>query len=162
MYALTLRNHYIVRTNGIVKHHAVDLGGKLMTKRTILIWGVSVTTLSLIAFISGCGEDPAMYQGETLTFETPVSSKSGHTRKDGLDLGEHDRSDFHFARIADYPLVPWGPYPVYDYYTEPLPIPIPVAPDFALVDYVHPFYAFAGYPFFDDDDDGLFFRPEDD
>lgn len=119
-----------------------------------------------LSFVLGCGEDPSLYRGEKLILETPVSGKEVKRkpiRKNiQLDLGADDKSDFHIRRIGALPLIPWSPYPFFDYYLEPLPVPVPVAPDVALIDYVHPFYIFNEFNPFSDDDDGLFFRPDDD
>jgi hypothetical protein len=119
----------------------------------------SMGSLALLIFSLNCGPDPYLYQGERLTFETPVSSKV-NTIDEGisdLELDEKESSDFHFTRIGAFPLVPWGPFPLYDYYLEPIPIEVPVSPIFSLIDYIHPFYAFAGFNrFWDDDDDDRF------
>lgn len=132
--------------------------------------GSSAGALAGLILFASCGEDPSMYQGETLTFETPVAGKLVEQNATGkkaseLDLGADEASDFRFARFDGIAVgaVPWwGPYPLYDYYLEPVPVPVPVSPGFALIDYVHPFYAFPGlYSFWDDDDDGLFFRSDD-
>lgn len=117
----------------------------------------------------GCGEDPGMYQGETLTFETPVLSKvtgraTERKKVSELDLGANDSSNFEIARIGA--LVPWIPYPLFDYYTEPFPLDIPVSPGLSLIEYIHPFYAYAAsvgfLDLFDDgDDDSRQFRSDD-
>jgi hypothetical protein len=115
---------------------------KLNTYRIYLALGASAIALLILPL--GCGEDPGLYRGETLTFETPVSSKLSNRSTNAkevssLDLDEN--ADFHFLRFG-VPFSPW-PYPLYDYYLEPLPVEIPVSPFFSLVDWIHPFYAVA-------------------
>lgn len=152
------------------------LGGKLMTPKKYLL-AFTFSALSLAIFLGplGCGPDPGMYHGETLTFETPVANKSDEQlteeeRISKLDLGASESSDFYWGGHAGYGYgygYDYGPYwgggyPLYDYYLEPLPVAVPVSPAYALVDYVHPFYAFAAFNPFWDDDDGLYFRRDDD
>lgn len=115
------------------------------------------SALAMLTAPLGCGEDPSMYQGETLTFETPHSSKrSGEDKKvTELDLSENQKSDFGFFGYDAFPYVPWAPFPIFDYYDDPVPYAVPVSPGFAVLDYVHPFYAYAAFgPFWGDDDDG--------
>lgn len=116
-----------------------------------------VSALALLVAPLGCGEYPGLYQGETLTFETPVSSKTDKRGIDAkvseLDLSEDEVSDFHFGRIAA-PWIPWGPFPVYDYYLEPIPVEVPVSPFYSVIDFIHPFYAVAFDFWSFDDDDG--------
>jgi hypothetical protein len=120
--------------------------------------------VAILGLVAGCADDPSLYQGEKLILETPVSSKEVKKKQVeknlSIDLGADEKSNFHITRIGAF--VPWGPYPVFDYYLEPFPVEVPVSPDFSLIDYVHPFYAFAQFNPFSDDDDGLFFRPDDD
>lgn len=127
---------------------------------------LQTSLFGLVVLPLGCGEDPTMYHDETLSFESPISSSSKHISGDKemteLDLGENEHSDFHVARWGGFGYVPWGPYPVFDYYLEPVPFEVPVSPVFSLIDYVHPFYAVAALNPWWDDDDGLHFRPDDD
>lgn len=103
--------------------------------------------LAAVAFLVaplGCGPDANMFEGEELNIENPVSSKDV---VDELNL-EEGKSDFGV-------LYPWGPFPFYDYYTEPFAYPVPVGPGVGIFgNYVHPFYAFRAWnPFWNDDDD---------
>ena len=130
-------------------HNVVLKGATIIQK----IWLMRVLgAMTLVLLVSNCGEDPKGYQDETLTYETPVSAKKVNQKKhQDLDLGADDAANFHFRRIGAY--VPWDPYPIWDYFLDPVPVPIPVAPGLDLVDYVHPFYAYASmfYPWGDDD-----------
>ncbi len=113
------------------------------------------TTLAILVSPLGCGEDPSVYQNEALTYENPVSSKRVINDKavTDLDLSEEQKSDFGALRIAPFALYPWGPYPYWDYYLDPVPYGVPVGPGLAVLDYVHPFYEFAAWsPFWGDDD----------
>lgn len=126
---------------------------------------IRTSLFGLMVLPLGCGEDPTMYQAETLNFDAPVSSaaKQISGKKDMTELNLDDASsDFHFARWGGFGHVPWSPYPFFDYYLEPVPVEVPVSPFFSLVDYVHPFYAVAALNPWWDDDDGLYFRPDDD
>jgi hypothetical protein len=123
------------------------------------------SALAMMLFLFGCGEDPGMYQGETLTFETPVSSKavkrnSNEKKTHELDLGADERVDF----VGMFGVAPAGfvpAYPLFDYYLEPIPIEIPVSPFFSVIDFVHPFYAFADLDLWGDDEGGSFFEDDD-
>lgn len=121
---------------------------------------MNVSYIPLIALLSlmiGCGEDPSIYEGETLTVESPVTTKIMKSEK--LDLREEESEKFRFTRLGA--MLPWLPTPFYDYYLEPLPVPVPVSPDYALIDYVHPFYAYAELNWVDDDDGSYFERDDD-
>lgn len=107
---------------------------------------------STMGIMVGCGEDPGMYQNETINFTSPVNAKMEQKsikKENDLDLKEQDSSNFFLTRYGAY--VPWAPVPLFDYYREPIPVEIPVSPFYSLIDYVHPFYA--AYLFDDWDDD---------
>jgi len=114
---------------------------------------MALAAFILVMLFSGCEQDPATYQDETLNIETPVSGKKvSEKKKDDLNLSEDDPSYFfYFRRIGA--MVPWDPYPLYDYFLEPVPIEIPVNPFYSVIDYVHPFYAYADM-YVSDDEDG--------
>ncbi len=118
---------------------------------------MAFSTSALMMLFSGCEQDPATYQEETLNFETPISNKKvSQKKKDDLDSGAEDSSNFYFRRIGA--MVPWDPYPLYDYFLEPVPVEVPVNPFYSLIDYVHPFYAYADlFVGWDDDEGGAFF-----
>ncbi|MCA9506801.1 MAG: hypothetical protein KC505_00085 [Myxococcales bacterium] len=121
------------------------------------IFFVSATLIATTLQI-GCGEDPSLYQGETLAFEnTPsISAKDVVNNPDELDLGADESSDFWLNYYYPW-AAPYAPYPIFDYYLSPLAIDVPISPVASIVDYVHPFYAYRHInPFwgFDDDDDG--------
>lgn len=140
-------------------------------KNYTIYFGLNALAIASLISPLGCGEDPGLYQGETLTFESPASSKINNRSTNAkevsdLDLSENQSSDFHFRRFGG-PLVPWVT-PLYDYYLEPVPVEIPVSPFYSLIDYIHPFYAVA-FDFWGFDDDGFgafdddqsFFRGDD-
>jgi hypothetical protein len=113
----------------------------------------------------GCGDDPSMYRGETLTFESPVSAKATQSKSNKtaeLDLSTDEASDFLFTRFGVLGPTPWV-YPLYNYYLEPIPLEVPVSPFYSVVEYAPPMY-FDYYfnPFFWDDEDDRNFRSNDD
>lgn len=117
---------------------------------------LSVSALASFLLVqTGCGEDPGLYQNESLSFENPQTEAVASKEEQNLDLGADESSDFRL--LGGYPLVPYVGSPLYDYYTRPLAVSVPVSPVATVVDYVHPFYAYRSYnPFFwgFDDDDG--------
>jgi hypothetical protein len=141
-----------------------NIWGKLMTFKKITAL-LALSAWLVISFL-GCGEETAMYQYETLTFETPVSSKMVKKNTlgkngDDLDLGDKESSDFRFVELGPV-AIPWGgPIPLYDYYLQPLPVQVPVSPFYSVVEFIHPFYVVAGFDLlgkdrFGDDEDYFF------
>lgn len=165
-------NHYIEAIKQRTSYRVPNepLGGKLMKPKFYENRALYVVAFALIVTPFGCGEDPGMYQGEVLTFETPVSSKE--ETKEGpmpdLDLLEKDASDFGVTRIGAFG---WSPFPVFDYFLEPIPVEVPVAPGVSLIEFLPPMYwNFWDRWFFDDccfdhhrfDDDDHHRRRDDD
>lgn len=144
--------------HGALTHCRTNLGGKNMKPKKYarsICEGISALAL----FISpiGCGEDPQTYDTELLAMENPVSSKEGRNDKKSneVNLSESNQSEFGLFGYGPFGYYPWT-YPLYDYYLDPVPFAVPVNPGLALIDYVHPFYAYAQWnPFSYDDDDGL-------
>src|SRR5437660_874046 len=131
---------YMVGTRRV--EHSLWIRGQKMILKNRTAWAISIIVFMML--FCACGEDTASYQEETLSFETPVSLKKVKQKKNNeLDLKEDETSNFHFRRIGAY--VPWDPYPIWDYFRDPVPFLIPVAPGLDLVDYVHPFYAYASF-----------------
>lgn len=100
------------------------------------------STIAFLIMPLGCGEDPKYYRGERLTFESPVSAKASKSERENtadLDLSTDEASDFRVAPFGPF-VIPWGPYPLYDYYLEPIPVEIPVSPFYSVIDFVHPMY----------------------
>lgn len=104
----------------------------------------------------GCGEDPSILQSEKLGFQNGANvNEEVAAKEDGatLDLGANDSQDFGLLWTG-YPLVDYGRAPLFDYYRHPIPVAVPVNPVQAVVDYVHPFYAFRTFnPWLWGDDD---------
>lgn len=110
-----------------------------------------VTAAALMLVFLGCGEDPSIYENETLTFESPVSAKvtKESDKTADLDLKDGSASDFHFVRYGI--MAPWV-YPLFDYYLEPIPVEVPVSPFYSVIDFVHPMYFdYFAAPWEDDD-----------
>lgn len=113
--------------------------------------------LALPLSLSGCGEDAAgAYRNEMLIIETPVASKTTKEKSENeeeaeLQLVAEDASHFNLVRFGAY--IPWVPYPLFDYYLEPIPLAIPVSWGYAVVDFVHPFYGPAVFGPWGDDDE---------
>lgn len=98
----------------------------------------------LVATQLGCGPESGLDQDETLAFENTAriaDNSATLAKKDSMDLGADEANDFW---LNYYPpvVVPYAPAPLFDYYTQPLAVEVPVSPVAAVVDYVHPFYAY--------------------
>jgi hypothetical protein len=118
---------------------------------------LSLSIWTFTIFFSGCGEDPSMYRGETLTFQSPISAKSVKSEKPSatdLQLSEQASSNFHSTRIgADFP-PPYPVYPIFDYYAEPIPMQVRVSPFYSMIQLLPPMYwNYYAYPDYSDDDD---------
>lgn len=119
----------------------------------------AAAALAFVVAPLGCGEDQSQYESEKLTYENPVSTtRVTNVKTAELELSENQKSDFgYFGALGLYP---WGPYPLFDYYLNTVPLAVPVSPGFALFDYVHPFYAYRAFdPFWGwgyDDDGGVY------
>lgn len=108
----------------------------------------------IVALQWGCGEDPSLYQGETLAFENTPAINARDTTSTDLDLGADESSDFWLNYYFPW-AVPFTPYPLFDYYLNPLALEVPISPISSVVEFVHPFYAYRFLdPFWSDDDGG--------
>lgn len=118
---------------------------------------LSILMAAFTILASGCGNDPSMYRGETLTFQSPVSAQSekvSTTNSGDLDLAEEESSDFLFTRIGALVPMPYPLYPLYDYYLDPIPVEIPVSPFYSVVEYLPPMYwNYYFNPYYADDDE---------
>jgi len=112
----------------------------------------------------GCGQDPGLYDEELFAFDNHDGNEAnaiGAKDSEDFDLGADESSDFGVRPLGPYGFYGFG-YPLYDYYTRPLPIAVPISPVASLVDYVHPFYAHLYLNPWFDDDDGFHFKFDDD
>ena len=160
MYALQRRDYYIGASYAWVDPCSTKYGGTFMNSQKHLKRVATICAAAIFMAPLGCGDDPAAYQSETLTYENPASSNRIAESKavSELDLSENQKSDFGI--IGPYDVYPWGPYPFFG--LDLIPVPVPVFPGIAVTDFVHPFYAFAALDPFWDDDNGLPFRDDDD
>ena len=128
---------------------------KLMNHAKTVLQAISAAGFLMTPL--GCGDDINSYQGETLTIENPISSKHVDRNVHELSLSENSKSDFSVIG-EPFGLYPWT-FPFWDYYTDFAPFAVPVNPGLALVEPIHPFYAFRTFgPFlgWGDDDGGPF------
>lgn len=94
----------------------------------------SLATASLIAALAGCGEDPGLYEQETLNFQ---GQEIGNFEEDtqNIDLGAEERSDFSIWPAS------FIPAPLFAYYKYPVPVAVPINPFLAITEWIHPMYA---------------------
>lgn len=90
----------------------------------------------------GCGDDASLYENETLSFEAPVAKKQSD-EVSTLDLKDKSSDEFFYSPWdvwdLDAPLVPWAPYPIFDYYLDAIPYP-DFYRGYPIVSTIHPFY----------------------
>jgi hypothetical protein len=158
MYARLPMGYYIAASYAWKKHpRRTTYGGTLMKPQKYQKHSIKICIAAMLIAPFGCGDNQAAYQSETLVYENPASSKmvADNQALTDLELSESQQSDFGIA--APFGVYPWGPFPFYDYYLDLIPVPVPIGPGLAVVDFVHPFYAFAAFdPFWSDDDGGPF------
>lgn len=111
-----------------------------LTKRIFSRLFNFITTSLLVSGISACGDDPGLYQQETLTFESGASFKESEQE---LNLGADDADEFGAFPLPFAPgpffggLVPIWPF----YLTDPVPVTVPISEFQALTEWIHPMYA---------------------
>ena len=125
---------------------------------------LGIAAFVVVALELGCGQDSNLYHSDTLAFEN-TATISSKTVEDELDLGADESSNFWLNYYYPW-MVPFSPFPLYDYYLEPLAVEIPISPVASVFDFVHPFYAYRFIsPFYDggfDDDDSDHHHDRDD
>lgn len=114
----------------------------------------------MVALQWGCGEDPSRYS-ETLAFENTPAINASDANTTDLDLGADESSDFWLNYYFPW-AVPLTPYPLFDYYLNPLALEVPISPIASTVEFIHPFYAYRFLDPFGDDDGGRRHHDRDD
>jgi hypothetical protein len=81
-----------------------------------------------LSFFLSCGEEAGLYSQEKLVFE----------EQDELLLNEQNSSEY--GSLYGFYGLPYAPWPIFDYYNEPLPVYVPINPFTNLIEWIHPMY----------------------
>jgi hypothetical protein len=102
----------------------------MFSKRFYMRMLLGAAFLLLSAFHWGCGEDAGLYNQENIVFE------NNHDPAE-LDLDEESSEFGSFYGFYGALLEPW---PIFEYYNNPLPVLVPVNPYTNIIEWIHPMY----------------------